>query len=319
VTVGLLVDSSGSMREGRERVIAAAGAFAEASHTKDELFALAFNEDMRAALPPEALGYVSSNAARDGRFRRLRVVVTDPAKRSLVVRARDGYRARGLLDGRWRAMERSRIERLVRWLERGFLAVGAICLIWSGTISIDAVAYQVEKSAVLERDRRSLASWSGDGVGAATAPRDTAAPIGRLEIPRLGLSAVVVEGDDENTLQLAVGHLPDTPLPWQGGNAALAGHLDTFFRPLRGAQVGDAIRLLTPHGTFHYRVTRQTIVEPHELWVLNPSPTAALTLITCYPFDFVGPAPQRFVVHAERTSDATAISGTSTARRERLR
>ena len=216
-------------------------------------------------------------------------------------------------------MDQIRIERIARWLERCLVAVGAICLIWAGTISMYAVAYQVEQNAVLERDRSSLASGIDGGLDAATAPREAAAPIGRLEIPRLGLSAVVVEGEDEKTLQLAVGHLPDTPLPWQGGNAVLAGHRDTFFRPLRRAQVGDAIRLVTAHGTFHYRVTRQTIVEPHELWVLNPPPSAALTLITCYPFDFVGPAPQRFVVHAERTGDATAISETSMARGERLR
>jgi sortase A len=120
-----------------------------------------------------------------------------------------------------------------------------------------------------------------------------------------------MEGDDEQTLNVAVGHLPDTPLPWQEGNAALAGHRDTFFRPLRRLQDGDEIRLVTPRGTFRYRATRQVVVEPDELWVLDPSPTAALTLITCYPFDFVGPAPRRFVVHAERiveTNEARALS-----------
>jgi hypothetical protein len=136
VTVGFLVDSSDSMREGRQRVVAAATAFAEASHSQDELFALAFNEHVRAALPPSApftsdatvfraalagamgaqgrtamydaisnglsyiaRGYVSSNPARDGRFRRIRIVATDSARRSPRVRTRDGYRAGGPVFG----------------------------------------------------------------------------------------------------------------------------------------------------------------------------------------------------------------------------
>jgi sortase A len=121
-----------------------------------------------------------------------------------------------------------------------------------------------------------------------------------------------MEGDDESTLNVAVGHLPDTPFPWQEGNAALAGHRDTFFRPIRRARTGDEIRLVTPRGTFRYRATRQVVVEPDELWVLDPSPTAALTLITCFPFDFVGPAPRRFVVHAERIVETSEASETST-------
>jgi sortase A len=112
-------------------------------------------------------------------------------------------------------------------------------------------------------------------------------------------------------LKVAVGHLPDTPLPWQDGNTALAGHRDTFFRPLRHIQRGDEIHLATRHGTFRYRVTRHTVVDPDELWVLDASPAAALTLITCYPFDFTGSAPRRFVVHAARILDAHEGAPTS--------
>ena len=146
-------------------------------------------------------------------------------------------------------------------------------------------------------------------------PVEPSAPVGRLEIPRIGLSTVVAEGDDENTLEVAVGHLPDTPLPWHEGNSALAGHRDSFFRPLRRIRVGDDIRFATPHGTFRYRVTRHTVVDPDELWVLDASPTAALTLITCYPFDFVGSAPRRFVVHAERIADTDESWQTRAAER----
>jgi sortase A len=182
------------------------------------------------------------------------------------------------------AMDRARTDRILRGIERALVALGSVCLIWVGAISMHAVSYQVEQDARLTRP-----GSPGDDL-----------PIGRLEIPRIGLSAVVMEGDDEPTLNVAVGHLPDTPLPWQEGNTALAGHRDTFFRPIRRVRPGDEIRLVTPRGTFRYRATRQVVVEPDALWVLDPSPNAALTLITCYPFDFVGPAPRRFVVHAER-------------------
>jgi sortase A len=119
-----------------------------------------------------------------------------------------------------------------------------------------------------------------------------------------------MEGDDENTLKVAVGHPPDTPLPWQEGNAALAGHRDTFFCPLRRLQTGDEIRLVTPRGTLRYRATRQMVVEPEAFWVLDRSSAAALTLITCYAFNFVGPAPRRLVVHAERIGAKSTVMET---------
>ena len=208
-------------------------------------------------------------------------------------------------------MGEGRTDRVVRWIERGLVGVGATCLIWAGTSSLSAVFYQIEQSVSLERSARSLERSEGNEVPSVVGTPVGAVPIGRLEIPRIGLSAVVAEGDDETTLKVALGHLPDTPLPWHEGNSALAGHRDSFFRPLRRVQTGDDIQLVTRHGTFRYRVTRHTIVDPDELWVLAPSPTAALTLITCYPFDFVGPAPRRFVVHAERIANADESSQTS--------
>jgi sortase A len=212
-------------------------------------------------------------------------------------------------------MDRSRTEQTIRWTERALVVLGAACLIWVGSISIYAVVYQSTQNSLLDRVTLIGKEPEGDRPrGVAAAPLEPLRPIGRLEISRVGLSAIVAEGDDESTLAIAVGHLSDTPLPWQDGNAAFAGHRDTFFRPLRRIQRGDEIRLETRHGTLHYRVTRQTIVEPHELWVLEPSPIAALTLITCYPFNFVGPAPRRFVVHAERIARAHDGSPTSTAR-----
>ena len=203
-------------------------------------------------------------------------------------------------------MSGTRTDRVVRGIERGLVVVGATCLLWVGSSSVSAIVYQIKQGTSLERLDRAL-----DSIEAVRAPHDgetplqPSVPIGRLEIPRIGLSAVVAEGDDENTLKVAVGHLPDTPLPWQEGNTALAGHRDTFFRPLRRIQPGDLIRLATRRGTFRYRVIGQMVVEPDELWVLDSSPRADLTLITCYPFNYAGPAPRRFIVHAERMADVS--------------
>jgi LPXTG-site transpeptidase (sortase) family protein len=172
--------------------------------------------------------------------------------------------------------------------------MGMACLIWVSANWVRATAYQAEQQARLVRLSSTNERLVPDPVLVdVVEPHEGAPPIGRLEIPRIGLSAVVMEGDDETTLKAAVGHLPDTAFPWQEGNAALAGHRDTFVRPLRRVQNDDEIRLVTPRGTFRYRATRQLVVDPDELWVLDPSPAATLTLITCYPFDFVGQAPRR--------------------------
>ena len=124
--------------------------------------------------------------------------------------------------------------------------------------------------------------------------------IGRIEIPRLGLSAVVVEGTDRTTLRRAVGHIVGTGLAGQPGNVGLAAHRDTFFRPLRNIQRNDIVTLTTLRGEYSYRVVSTKVVSPYDVAVLNPDGHEILTLVTCYPFYFVGPAPDRFIVRAER-------------------
>jgi sortase A len=134
---------------------------------------------------------------------------------------------------------------------------------------------------------------------AVTRPRPVQGSIiGRLEIPRLGVSTVVRAGDDARTLQLAVGHIPGTALPGDAGNVGLAGHRDTFFRKLSDVRPDDEIRLVTREGTFRYLVERTNVVEPSDVWVLDATEHPALTLVTCYPFTYVGTAPQRFIVRA---------------------
>lgn len=123
--------------------------------------------------------------------------------------------------------------------------------------------------------------------------------VGEIEIPNLALKAVVVEGDSPAVLRRAVGHLPATAMPGEWGNVALAGHRDTFFRSLRGVRPGDLITLRSLRGErFQYRVESTRVVSPKEIGVLKPAYDRQLTLITCFPFDYVGAAPNRFIVRA---------------------
>ncbi|MGD0962608.1 MAG: class D sortase [Candidatus Acidiferrales bacterium] len=128
--------------------------------------------------------------------------------------------------------------------------------------------------------------------------------VGMIEIPALGLATKVLEGSNANTLRLAVGHIPGTALPGPSGNVGLAGHRTTFFRSLRKIKVGDEIRFSTVAGAFKYRVVSLQIVLPNAIEVLNATQLPTLTLVTCYPFDFIGPAPQRLIVHAEMVPDS---------------
>jgi sortase A len=124
--------------------------------------------------------------------------------------------------------------------------------------------------------------------------------VGRLEIPRLGVSVMVVEGVDDSDLKRAVGHIPGTALPGESGNVGIAGHRDTFFRPLRSIQRDDTITVSSLQGAYRYRVVSTNVVSPKDVQVLDPTGRASLTLVTCFPFEYVGSAPKRFIVHAER-------------------
>jgi len=126
--------------------------------------------------------------------------------------------------------------------------------------------------------------------------------IGRLEIPRLKLSVMVREGADGKTLHRAVGHIPGTAMPGFAGNVALAGHRDTFFRELRNIKKNDSIEFETENGTYRYVVESTDIVGPRDVGVLAASHGQTLTLVTCYPFYYIGSAPKRFIVHAAQVS-----------------
>jgi len=122
--------------------------------------------------------------------------------------------------------------------------------------------------------------------------------IGQLEAPRVGLSVMVREGLDVATLRRAVGHVPSTALPGEVGNFVVLGHRDTFFRPLRQLEKGDTVRIATSRGRFTYAIESIEVVEPEGIALTAPASEAVATLITCFPFNYVGPAPRRFVARA---------------------
>jgi sortase A len=183
-----------------------------------------------------------------------------------------------------------------RWLERALITTGVVLLSWCAIVIADANREQAKLRTALDRTLT-----APERAPKPAGPLKRGALIGSLQIPRLKLSAMVVEGDDDKTLKRGVGHLPDTPLPWEKGNAAFAGHRDTFLRAMRDISAGDEIRLSTPHGEFAYRVREIAIVTPDNLTGLSVTDDSSLTLITCYPFSYVGNAPKRFVVRAART------------------
>ena len=210
-------------------------------------------------------------------------------------------------------LDRGRTRSLLWWGQVILFAAAAAALAWCAFVLADAWLYQRRETAELGRllqQRRGKPPAAHTparppaGVPAAP-PRPWIGPhglIGRMEIPRLGVSVVLAEGTDEGTLRRAVGHIEGTPLPGQPGNVGIAGHRDTFFRPLRNIRRNDIVVLDTLHGQYRYRVVSTRIVTPDAVGVLAPTAEETLTLVTCYPFYFVGSAPDRFIVRAERVS-----------------
>lgn len=126
--------------------------------------------------------------------------------------------------------------------------------------------------------------------------------LGRIEIPRIGVAAIVKDGADEETLARAVGRVPGSARPGQVGNMVLAGHRDTFFRPLRDIRVNDRIRMVVPPNTYEYKVESVMVVSPEDTNVLRSKGKEEITLVTCFPFRYIGPSPDRFVVSATRVN-----------------
>ena len=205
-------------------------------------------------------------------------------------------------------MTRSRTATLT-WLER-VLWIGA-ATIGAWTLFVVAQNFYYARLPVPDghsvEPRRQLPGESpGDAVGTSgSIPRraETGAWVARLEAPAVALKATVLEGSDDRTLRRAAGHIEYTPLPGEPGNIGIAGHRDTTFYPVRKLKTGDRLTLTTASQVFEYEVRDTWIVEPDDVQVLDPTTRPALTLVTCYPFNFVGNAPKRFIVRGELVAE----------------
>ena len=198
---------------------------------------------------------------------------------------------------KWRIFLPARINPVLRWSRNVFLIIGLLALSYVGFALLDARLYQAEQARRFDRALKETNLARAESPAIAVSEGST---LGRIEIGAVGLTAMVLEGTDEGTLRRAVGHIRGTPLPGQRGNVALAGHRDTFFRGLRKIRVNDEITLTTLSGSYRYRVDSTKVVKPEETEVLEDDGDDILTLVTCYPFNFVGSAPSRFIVRAHR-------------------
>jgi sortase A len=208
-------------------------------------------------------------------------------------------------------------ERAVRpllWLERLLLVSGVVALLWCVVIVLDGAIAQRNAQSALEIaiavDELTHAASAANTEPPSHVPSrhrrvDASGVLAAMSIPRVKLSAMVLDGSDARTLQRGPGHLAHTAVPGDAGNIVIAGHRDSFFRPLRHIRLGDDIFLETRDGRFHYRVTSLRVVGPREVSVLAPTSEEVLTLITCYPFWVLGHAPDRFIVRAARLADRT--------------
>jgi sortase A len=204
----------------------------------------------------------------------------------------------------------------LRWLERGLLLVAVLCLGAWGWAWLEARYTQARDAQILDDARSNAATTAAPAqetdrldtfqptvTQPETPPRRQLAEgslFGRIAIPRLDVSTIVLEGVDSSTLRLGAGHIPETAIPGEHGNVGIAAHRDSFFRALKDIRKDDIVRLETLDGTFRYRVDWTRIVTPDATEVLDDTGDPALTLVTCYPFYYVGSAPNRFIVRALR-------------------
>jgi sortase A len=206
-----------------------------------------------------------------------------------------------------------------RWsvyIERALWLVALLALGVAGLAYADAALYQSRHRDLDfsgDAGRRAVVDMpAGDEprrvIPIADLPLDTGTPIARIEVPRLGLTATVAEGITSSVLRRAVGRVPGSALPGQADNVVLAAHRDTFFRPLEGIEAGDLVVLESAAGRDEYVVEWTAIVEPHDVSVAGAVGYSSLTLVTCYPFYFVGDAPQRFIVRARQRDELAAGS-----------
>src|SRR5882672_11625693 len=203
-----------------------------------------------------------------------------------------------------------RTRSVLRWLERGLLIFGVALGAWCAAMLVEARFHDsvpvTGQLTVTQTVVPVLPGDSGDSKSPARgSPALAGALLARLTAPSVHMEANVLEGSDDGTLGRGSGHIEDTPFPGQTGNVGIAGHRDTTFRALRNIHIGDALEYRTADRLYRYRISKTLIVGPDDVYVLDPTPQPALTLVTCYPFEFVGHAPRRFIVRGDLVGEET--------------
>jgi sortase A len=207
--------------------------------------------------------------------------------------------------------------RIASWAERSLWALGLALLAYWG---FSQAQIRFEQARLEESlfaggshsraagDDALAADLATSSIGQPAAPiLEPGSPLALIEIPRVDLRAMVVEGVDSHSLKTAAGHLPGTAIPGYPGNSVVAAHRDTLFAGLKNVRLGDVINWRTGGRAYTYRVSSIDVVTPTAMHVIEPTSHPSLTLITCFPFDFVGPAPMRFIVSA--TQESAMASG----------
>ncbi len=202
----------------------------------------------------------------------------------------------------------TRPQPIKRYLPAAMMTAGFVLLAYVGLqyFTMYAEQHRLAKEWETQQERPVAAQpqeAAGDGLT-------------RISIPKINLTAVVVEGTSRHQLLLGPGHLERTAAPGESGNAVITGHRDTFFRHIYELEKGDEIEVQRDGKVFHYRVTGKRVVEPDDMTVVRPSKDAELTLITCYPTYYIGPAPERLVVFSKLVtsqSDQNRLSQNSSA------
>jgi sortase A len=208
------------------------------------------------------------------------------------------------------------------WLELALLVIGLVLLL---AVSIEGILSYSGSQASLQKFRASESAASAfedrsgysdtreqssrslsDGEPVAHIEKSlfsmtAVTPLAVLQIPRLQFVAPVFNGTDDRTLRRGLGRISGTALPGRTGNIGIAGHRDSFFRGLETIKRGDVIQLKTLKGTNTYLVDQITIVDPDAVEVLRSRSVPSITLVTCYPFHYIGAAPRRFIVQASLT------------------
>jgi sortase A len=195
-------------------------------------------------------------------------------------------------------------KQFICWTQRIFVLTGILALSYVGLTLFNARNFQDNATHELEQQIHAEVLHAVIQTKRTVKEGDV---LGRIDIPRIALSVIVLQGTTSQTLRLGAGHIEGTALPGESGNVGIAGHRDTFFRGLKDIRKEDEIQLQTTSGIARYEVDWIQITVPDDGAIVATTPDSTLTLVTCYPFHYIGAAPERFVVHAHRKSDQTAI------------